>query len=117
MGIELNDRKIGRRVLSTYLKKKKKLLKFSDSLATQTDKLTYTAKTQYQKFETNNPRKELRSHSPNSYIHVSVSDLYTYSPDRLPILLQENRWIAHRHMNVETETEVAQFPFLGIHKL
>ncbi len=38
------------------------------------------------------PGKELRGYSPNSYIHVHVSDLYVYSSDPLPILLQENRW-------------------------
>ncbi len=36
----------------------------------------------------------------NSYIHVSVSDLYI-SRMGLPILLQQNRQTAHRHMNVE----------------
>jgi hypothetical protein len=36
------------------------------------------------------PEKELCGHSPNSYIHVSVSDLYMYIPTiGLPILLQE----------------------------
>jgi hypothetical protein len=35
-------------------------------------------------------KRELRSHSPNSYIHVSVSDLYIPLIG-LPILLQENR--------------------------
>ncbi len=35
--------------------------------------------------------KELRGFSPNSYIHVSVSDLYIPLIG-LPILLQENRW-------------------------
>jgi hypothetical protein len=39
------------------------------------------------------PEKELRGHSPNSYIHVSVSDLYIPTIG-LPILLQENRWNA-----------------------
>jgi hypothetical protein len=31
---------------------------------------------------------------PNSYIHVSVSDLYIPTIG-LPILLQENRWTDH----------------------
>jgi hypothetical protein len=35
--------------------------------------------------------KELRGYSPNSYIHVSVSDLYIPLIG-LNILLQENRW-------------------------
>ncbi len=34
------------------------------------------------------PEKELRGHSPNFHIHVSVSDLYITTMD-LPILLQE----------------------------
>ncbi len=53
----------------------------------------FTAKTQDRKFKTNTvfPEKELRGYSPNSYIHVSVSDLYI-SLVGLHILLQENRW-------------------------
>jgi hypothetical protein len=34
---------------------------------------------------------KLRGLSANSYIHVSVSDLYILTIS-LPILLQENRW-------------------------
>ncbi len=37
------------------------------------------------------PGKELRGYSPNSYIHVSMSDLYIPLIG-LTILLQENRW-------------------------
>jgi hypothetical protein len=37
------------------------------------------------------PEKELGSLSLNSYIYVSVSDLYIPTIG-LPILLQENRW-------------------------
>ncbi len=49
----------------------------------------HTAETEYRKFETNIPRKELRSLSPNFHIHVSVSNLYIPTIG-LPILLQEN---------------------------
>ncbi len=46
-------------------------------------------KNQYRKFETNIfPEKELRGHSPNFHIHVSVSELYIATVG-LPILLQE----------------------------
>ncbi len=62
---------------------------------------------------------KLRGLVSNSYIHVSVSDLYTYIPTiGLPIPLQEKRWtdrgniqIAHGNMNVEIMTETAQFLF------
>jgi hypothetical protein len=48
------------------------------------DPIIYTAKNQYRKLETNIFRKELRGHSPNFHIHVSVSDLYIPTID-LPI--------------------------------
>ncbi len=51
----------------------------------------YTAKTQYQKFETNVPKKELCSLSPNFHIHVFVSDLYVPMIGLL-IVLQKIMW-------------------------
>jgi hypothetical protein len=58
---------------------------------TEKQLVTYTAKKQYRKLETNIPEKELRGHIPNFHIHASVSDLYIPTID-LPILLQENMW-------------------------
>ncbi len=62
------------------------------------------------------PENVLRALSPNSYIHVSVSDLHIPTIG-LPILLQENVWtdpgniwIAHSHIK-EIGTEAAQFLF------
>jgi hypothetical protein len=37
------------------------------------------------------PEMKLHGLSPNTYIYVSVSDLYVLTIN-LPILLQENRW-------------------------
>jgi hypothetical protein len=44
------------------------------------------------------PEKELRGHSPNFHIHVSVSDLYIPTMD-LSILLQENRDRSWEYIN------------------
>ncbi len=38
----------------------------------------YTAMTLYLKFEINIPEMKLRNLVPNSYIHVSMSDLYSH---------------------------------------
>ena len=43
------------------------------------------------------PEKKLRGRSPNSYIHVSVDDLYIPTIG-LPIMLQENRWTDRRNI-------------------
>ncbi len=67
------------------------------------------------------PGKELRDQSPNSYILVSVSDLYIPLVG-LPSLLLENRWaergiLKYRSLPdtwmwiVEIGTEAAQFLF------
>ncbi len=55
----------------------------------------YLMQTTLQRHNTENakqifPEKELCGYSPNSYIHVSVSDLYIPLIG-LPILLQQNR--------------------------
>ncbi len=52
----------------------------------------YTAKKQYRKLKKKIfPEKELGGYSPNSYIYVSVSDLYIPLIG-LSILLREKRW-------------------------
>ncbi len=52
----------------------------------------YTAKTQYQKFQTNTPVKELCGYSPKSYIHVSVNHLYIPLIG-LPTLLAAGKYV------------------------
>ncbi len=63
------------------------------------------------------PKKELRGHSPNFQIHVSVRDLYVYSHDLSAYSAVGNMWTnpgniytARRPMNVEIRTEAVQFP-------
>jgi hypothetical protein len=80
-----------------------------------------TAKTQYGKFGANIPRTELRRLSPNSSIHVSVSDL-CIPMIGLSILLQENLWTDPGNMNRSQTHECGNWdsgraiPFLEKHK-
>jgi hypothetical protein len=46
------------------------------------------------------PENELRGHSPNSYIHVSVSDLYIPTRSVCLILLLENMWTDARFKDI-----------------
>jgi hypothetical protein len=53
--------------------------------------MNHTAKNNTENSKQIFPGKELRGFSPNSFIHVFVSDLYIPLIG-LPILLPENRW-------------------------
>jgi hypothetical protein len=60
------------------------------------------------------PEKELRGHSPNFYIYVSVGDLYIHTIG-LPILLQE--YIDRSQTNECGNWDWGRaIPFLGTHK-
>ncbi len=68
------------------------------------------------------PKQNYNVLSPDSYIHISVRDLYI-SRIGLSILLQPNMWtdpgnikIAHRHMNVEIGARGRAITGKGIHK-
>jgi hypothetical protein len=82
--------------------------------------VVYTAKTQYNKFETNIPKKGTARIQSQFLHYASVSDLYI-SLIGLPILLQENRWTipivgiyingSQIHESGNYRTEAAQFLF------
>jgi hypothetical protein len=62
----------------------------------------YTAKTVHKYTENSKqifPEMKLRGLSSNSYIHVSVSDLYIPTIS-LPFLLQENRWTDQGNISI-----------------
>ncbi len=78
--------------------------------------MAHTAKTQCRKENSKEifTGKELRSYSPNSYIHVSVCDLYI-SRIGLPILLQCRKIgglnVEYIDRSKEILTKAAQFLF------
>ncbi len=60
-----------------------------NSVGLHNDLLPYIGLHNYSTAKNQYPETELRGHSPNCHIHVSVSDLYIPTRIDLPILLQE----------------------------
>jgi hypothetical protein len=60
----------------------------SESVGSGVNPFTALQRTNTENWKQIFPEKELRGHSPNFHIHVSISDLYIPTID-LPILLQD----------------------------
>ncbi len=98
-------------------------LSHSQTLLKKYPAIIFTAKNQYRKFETNNPRKEI-ARPQSQFPHSCVCERFTYSHYRSAYSAAGNMWndprnilIAHRLMNVENGIPWGRaIPRKGIHK-